>query len=171
MWCHGRCPDCQHPCGDAFAKRERRLSSCRTGKLWGGFCQHLSGHGVEKFRQMQLLCGETLDYAVNLGIKGILFVADMEKFIKVSAVSHEYHSLSLTPGRNSRRRRPSGRERILRRQSGFSRPSRLWSHRHLRGKIFWKDHGGDHTPGALLSQHRIRRPFRQSDSFSMSTVS
>ena len=36
--------------------------------------------------------GETLDYAVNLGIKGILFVADIGKFIKVSGGIMNTHS-------------------------------------------------------------------------------
>lgn len=38
-------------------KESGGLSSCHTGKLWGGFCQHLSGRGRGKFRQMQQLCG------------------------------------------------------------------------------------------------------------------
>ena len=36
--------------------------------------------------------GETLDYAVNLGIRGILFVADIGKFIKVSGGIMNTHS-------------------------------------------------------------------------------
>ena len=36
--------------------------------------------------------GETLDYALNLGIKGILFVADIGKFIKVSGGIMNTHS-------------------------------------------------------------------------------
>ena len=62
------------------------------GNYGAAFASTYPDVNVENSVKCSNYVGETLDYAVNLGIKGILFVADIGKFIKVSGGIMNTHS-------------------------------------------------------------------------------
>ena len=62
------------------------------GNYGAAFVSSYPDVDVENSVKCSNYVGETLDYAVNLGIRGILFVADIGKFIKVSGGIMNTHS-------------------------------------------------------------------------------
>ena len=62
------------------------------GNYGAAFVSSYPDVDVENSVKCSTYVGETLDYAVNLGIRGILFVADIGKFIKVSGGIMNTHS-------------------------------------------------------------------------------
>ena len=62
------------------------------GNYGAAFVSSYPDVDVENYVKCSNYVGETLDYEVNLGIRGILFVADIGKFIKVSGGIMNTHS-------------------------------------------------------------------------------
>ena len=62
------------------------------GNYGAAFVSSYPDVDVENSVKCSNYVGETLDYAVNLGIRGILFVADIGKFIKVAGGIMNTHS-------------------------------------------------------------------------------
>ena len=77
--------------GSEMCIRDRLITPGNYGEA---FLREYHDLDVDNSMKCSNYVGETLDFAVNLGIKGILFVAHIGKFIKVSGGIMNTHSRS-----------------------------------------------------------------------------